>query len=134
MVQTTTHSAGTRFSAFLIELARAQYVWHVVVVVVVAVVAAGSTPAQLCPSSGTHIYGGGSIYAMEQSLRWSLAQKRDDHIPRAASHASATHGVRMPALSTGAGGSSTFIHAVPQQVLKQADSRLLKPTVKRFLA
>lgn len=36
-----------------------------------------------------------------------------------------THGVRVPALSAGAGGSSTFIHAVSQQVLKQAESRSL---------
>ena len=64
--------------------------WLVVVVVVVVVV---STPAQLCFSSGTHIYGGGSIYAMEQTLRWSLALKR--HIPRAASHASATVDARQ---------------------------------------
>ena len=35
-----------------------------------------------------------------------------------------THGVRVPALSAGAGGSSTFIHAVPQQVVKQAESQL----------
>ena len=52
-----------------------------------------------------------------------------------------THGVRVPALSAGAGGSSTFIHAVPQQVVKQAESqlfwvtrsysRLLKPTLSR---
>ena len=32
-----------------------------------------------------------------------------------------THGVRAPAVSAGAGGSSTFIHAVPQQVLRQAE-------------
>ena len=36
-----------------------------------------------------------------------------------------THGVRVPALSAGAGGSSTFIHAVPQQVLKQAEIQAL---------
>ena len=29
---------------------------------------------------------------MEQTLQWSLAPKRDDHIPRAANHASATVG------------------------------------------
>ena len=67
----------------------------VVAVVVVVVVVVISTPAQLCPSSGTHIHGGGSIYAMEQTLRWSLAPKRDDHIPRAASHASATVDARQ---------------------------------------
>ena len=33
--------------------------------------------------------------------------------------------MRVPALSTGAGGSSTFIHAVPQQVLKQAEIQAL---------
>ena len=32
---------------------------------------------------------------MEQTLRWSLAPKRDDHIPRAASHASATVDARQ---------------------------------------
>ena len=32
-----------------------------------------------------------------------------------------THSVRVPALSAGAGGSSTFVHAVSQQVLKQAE-------------
>ena len=32
-----------------------------------------------------------------------------------------THCVRVPALSAGVGGSSTFVHAVPQQVLKQAE-------------
>ena len=32
--------------------------------------------------------------------------------------------MRVPALSAGAGGSSTFIHAVPQQVVKQAESQL----------
>ena len=32
--------------------------------------------------------------------------------------------MRAPALSAGAGGSSAFIHAVPQQVLKQAESQL----------
>ena len=34
-----------------------------------------------------------------------------------------THSVRVPALSAGAGGSSTFVHAVPQQVLKQAENQ-----------
>ena len=29
--------------------------------------------------------------------------------------------MRVPALSAGAGGSSTFVHAVSQQVLKQAE-------------
>ena len=38
----------------------------VVAVVVVVVVVGRSTPAQLCPSSGTRICGGGSIYAMER--------------------------------------------------------------------
>ena len=33
--------------------------------------------------------------------------------------------MRVPALSAGAGGSSTFIHAVPQQVLKQAEIQAL---------
>ena len=32
---------------------------------------------------------------MEQTLPWSLAPKRDDHIPRAASHASATVDARQ---------------------------------------
>ena len=32
-----------------------------------------------------------------------------------------THSVRVPAFSAGAGGSSTFVHAVSQQVLKQAE-------------
>ena len=32
-----------------------------------------------------------------------------------------TQSVRVPALSAGAGGSSTFVHAVSQQVLKQAE-------------
>ena len=32
-----------------------------------------------------------------------------------------TRSVRVPALSAGAGGSSTFVHAVSQQVLKQAE-------------
>ena len=32
-----------------------------------------------------------------------------------------THSVRVPALSAGAGGSSTFVHAVSQQVLTQAE-------------
>ena len=36
-----------------------------------------------------------------------------------------SHGVRVPALSAGAGGSSTFIRAVPQQVLKQAEIQAL---------
>ena len=33
--------------------------------------------------------------------------------------------MRVPALSAGAGGSSTFTHAVPQQVLKQAEIQAL---------
>ena len=76
----------------------------VVVVVVAVVVVVVSTPAQLCPSSGTHIYGGGSIYAMEQTLRWSLAPKRDDHIPRAASHASALASWEPPGPNKGRTG------------------------------
>ena len=32
-----------------------------------------------------------------------------------------SHSVRVPSLSAGAGGSSTFVHAVSQQVLKQAE-------------
>ena len=36
-----------------------------------------------------------------------------------------THSVRVPAFSAGAGGSSTFVHAVSQQVLKQAEIQAL---------